>query len=468
MIETRTLLFANAVVFAVLAVAMVLVWRSNPRFPGLASLARVHLAMMPGAFLIGLKPGLVPAAVSAIAGNTLVILGLVWLLQGIERLYGRPRDGWAWIVTASWGAGFLFFLYVQPSLRARILLTSLATVALLSKAVWAARSGLQKAGDRAPSLLILGSLGLLAIVFAARCVYMATAADVVNPIGTDVLTQAMVTVSLVSATGWTFGVMNLVYARLNEMLSRDLTERKRYEAALEELVQVAAHELRTPLTSIHGSLKLLTARAIVLSDPDKERLLEMAERNSERMVRLLNDLLDLERIESGRVPFAFENIDLEPLLQQAWELSEEQARRYGIAIERSLPPGARVCANPQRLLQVLSNLLSNAVKFSPPGETVRVSVSEAAGWVRVEISDRGPGIPEEFRSRIFQRFARAAAAGISEARKQGSGLGLAISKALVEGMGGRIGFETAGRTGTTFYCELPAACPAREKTVIAV
>lgn len=97
MIDVRTLLFANAVVFAVLAIAMILVWRGNPGFPGLASLARVHLAMMPGAALVGLPPGVVPAFVSVILGNGLVVLGVAWLFEGIRELYHRPRDSWTWI-----------------------------------------------------------------------------------------------------------------------------------------------------------------------------------------------------------------------------------------------------------------------------------------------------------------------------------------------------------------------------------
>lgn len=445
MIDIRTLLFANAVVFAVLAVAMILVWRGNRSSPGLASLARVHVTMMAGAALVGVPPGTIPAFLSVFAGNALVVLSVIWLLDGFQKVYGERRGRWPWVLFGVWAAGLLAFQYVLPSLRARILLTSCLTVILLSRAAWTARLGLRRPEDRRPSLLILGSLGLLAAVFAARSVGVAVQARV-SPMGDDALIMALLTVSLVAGTGWTLGVMNLVYARLNE-------ERNRYETGLKQLVQVAAHEIRTPLTSVHGTLAMLAGGALVPGD--RERLLAVAQRSSERMIRLLDDLLDLERVESGQAELRLEGVDLERVLRQASELSEGQAKRLGVRLELAVVPGARVRADPQRLLQVVINLLSNAVKFSPPGEAVQLSMARLDGVVRVEVKDQGPGIPAELRHRIFQRFARGTEPAAREARK-GSGLGLAISKALIEGMGGRIGFESGERTGTIFYFELPA------------
>ena len=455
MIDIRTLLFANAVVFAVLAIAMILVWRGNPRFPGLATLARVHLAMMPGAALVGLPPGVVPAFVSVIVGNGLVVLSVAWLSEGICELYHRPRDSWPWIALGTWAAGLLFFQYVHPSLRARILTTSLVALGFLVRAVWTARLGLRVPEDRRPSLLLLGSLGLLGALFLARSVHVALG-DRVQPLGSDFPTVALVTASLISGTGWTLSVMILVYARLNAALSRDVIERRRYETALEQLVQVAAHELRSPLTSIVGTLKLVTAGSSAVSESDRERLLDIARRNCERMSLLVDDLLDLERIESGETLFELETIDFERLFLQARDLCEGMAREAGVMIELAVAPAVQGLADPQRLLQVLVNLISNAIKFSPPGERVRVSGARTGPSIRVEIADRGPGIPEDLRPRIFQRFARGEPFRGVAARK-GSGLGLAISKAIVEGMGGRIGFETADGEGTTFYFELAAA-----------
>src|SRR5689334_21406199 len=168
--DTRTLLFANAMVFSVLAAAMILVWRSNPRVRGLGFLARVHVAMMVGTVLIGLKPSAVPAQLSMFVGNGLTVLGVAWLLDGIRELFALPRGHTTRTAVLLWGSSLLFFLYVHPSLRARLLTTSLVMLALLLRSMWAARLGLRKPEERTPSLLLLGSAGLLALLFAARSV----------------------------------------------------------------------------------------------------------------------------------------------------------------------------------------------------------------------------------------------------------------------------------------------------------
>lgn len=442
--DIRTLLFANAMVFAVLAVAMILVWRANPTFPGLSQLARVHVGMILGSVLIGLPATVFPAVLSVVLGNGLVLLSMVWLLAGIRSVHGLPRERSARIALPLWGAGLLFFFYGLPSLRGRILTTSAVTAAYILAAAWTSRLGLRRPAERRAAFLISGSLGLLGAVFLARLVYFSVAPRVLNPMGGDAFTRILMSTSLVAATGWSFGVMALVYARLNE-------EARRSRSAVEELVQVAAHELRNPLTSIVGTIGLLSADGVDFSQEERGRLLSVARRNSDRMIRLVNELLDLERVESGLAPFELETLDLEPLLRQALELAEPQASRCGVSLELAPTPASTVRADPQRLLQVLANLLSNAVKVSARGETVRLAGSRVDGRVRVAVADRGAGIPEEIRSRVFQRFVRGPADG------QGTGLGLAISKAIVEGMGGRIGFETEAGAGTTFYFELPAS-----------
>ena len=452
MTDIRTLLFANAIVFAVLAVAMVLVWRANRAAAGLSSLARVHVAMLAGALLIGLPAGPIPAFVLVVGGNGLVVLGIVWLLQGIRELYGEPRETWPWAALLLWAVALLSFWFLLPNLRARILTTIAVLVVLLLRATWTVRRGLAQPEERVPSWLLLASLGLLAAVNAARLLDVATTSRPVTPVGDDPLTLILMIVSLTAGTGWTLGVMHLVYARLNAQARRSHVALARRDAALQQLVEVAAHELRTPLTSILGSLKMLSARGHLLAEVDRDHLLDVAQRNSERMSRLINDLLDLERIASGQAHLQIETVELGQLLQQARELIESQARRRNVAIEVASPGSVRVQGDTQRLLQVVVNLLSNAVKFSPPGQSVRLTVSRTESAVRVEVQDHGAGVPRELRPRLFERFARDDSAGA----ETGSGLGLAISKALVESMGGTIGFDSVERSGTTFYFELPA------------
>jgi signal transduction histidine kinase len=448
MIDVRTLLFANAVVFAILAIAMLLVWRANPKLPGLASLARVHVSMMAGVALIGLPPGPVPYVALLLAGNALVVLSTVWLLDGVRALYGRPAARWPRFALLLWLAVLLFFLYGQPSLRGRILATSCAAAIVLGTAAWTTRLGVRQPEGRAPSLLILGSLGLLCTVFVARCISVAIGDGRMQPVSGDLPTLALVIASLMAGTGWTLGVMNLVYARLNAAAWRA-------QAGLEQLVQVAAHELRNPLTSILATLRMLTSPAGAFSGDERASLLDVARRNSERMVRLINDLLDLEHLESGHAVFSLELLEVDRLLAQTRELSEGLARHLGVRIDLQPLPGASVQADPQKLVQVMINLLTNALRYSPPGESVWLSASRRDGAVRVEVRDHGPGIPRELRPRIFQRFARGEPPSRGDVDGKGSGLGLAISKALIEGMGGRIGFETAEAAGTTFYFELP-------------
>ncbi|MFQ5631138.1 MAG: response regulator, partial [bacterium] len=235
---------------------------------------------------------------------------------------------------------------------------------------------------------------------------------------------------------------------------RDITERKRVERMKNEFVSTVSHELRTPLTSIRGALGLITG-GVAGELPSKARsLLDIAYNNSERLVRLINDILDIEKIESGMMNFKIEPMQLMPLVEQAVEANRAYGKEFGvrIAIEQSLS-GIKVKADSDRLIQVMTNLLSNAVKFSPADGTVKVSVSRHAQSIRVAITDQGNGIPEEFRDTIFQKFAQADSSDTRQ--KGGTGLGLNICKAIIERLGGKIDFETKTGVGATFYFDLP-------------
>jgi len=235
---------------------------------------------------------------------------------------------------------------------------------------------------------------------------------------------------------------------------RDVSARTALERMKGEFVATVNHELRTPLTSLLGSLEILAESEHL--GADEREFLDMARRNGARLAALVSDVLDTERMATGAMRFAEESIALEPFLAEAVELDRTYAGARGVRLELAHPvPGVHVRGDRTRLMQVMANLLSNACKFSPAGAVVTVRAAPTDGAVRVEVTDHGPGIPEEFRSRIFTRFAQADS---SDARvKGGTGLGLAICKAIVERLGGRIGFDSRAGGPTTFWFEVPAA-----------
>lgn len=240
----------------------------------------------------------------------------------------------------------------------------------------------------------------------------------------------------------------------------DVTERREVDRLKNEFISVVSHELRTPLTSIRGSLGLLSGvQADVLPDKAK-RLVKLAYDNSERLILLINDILDIDKIAAGHMRFDMDVHPLEALIAQAVEANQPYAARHQVTLEAApVPPGLFICVDATRLQQVLSNLISNAAKFSPPGEAVTVTVAESGGWVVISVIDRGPGIPEAFRERIFGRFSQADSSATRAV--SGTGLGLHISQQIVQHMEGEIGFETEVGTGTTFWVSFAATAPLR-------
>jgi PAS domain S-box-containing protein len=236
---------------------------------------------------------------------------------------------------------------------------------------------------------------------------------------------------------------------------RDLSSREEIEQLKTGFVSTVSHELRTPLTSISGSLGLL-AGGIAGELPAKAaRLIDIAKLNCERLIRLINDILDLERAESGRLELRLAAQRLKPIVRQAIEANRAYAQTFGATLELAADSDdASVLVDRDRVIQVLTNILSNAAKFSPRGAAVELAIRTEFDTVRVSVRDHGPGIAPEFQSRIFQRFAQADS---SDSRaKGGTGLGLSIAKTIMERLGGGIRFESAPGQGTTFYITLPA------------
>lgn len=234
----------------------------------------------------------------------------------------------------------------------------------------------------------------------------------------------------------------------------DISARKMAEKAKDEFISTVSHELRTPLTSIRGALGLVSAGRMGAIPDAASRLIKIALSNSERLVLLVNDILDLQKIESGAMRFEWQELNLSDIVQLAIDANEGYARSFEVTLLAGEMDGPlKVQGDQGRLMQVLSNLISNAVKFSPKQGQVEVSLRRQGRMALIAVADRGPGIPPEFRDKIFNRFAQAD--GSDRRAKGGTGLGLAITKALVEHHSGRIGFQDREGGGTIFEFELP-------------
>ena len=245
------------------------------------------------------------------------------------------------------------------------------------------------------------------------------------------------------------------------LVSRDVTDERKAARLKDELVSTVSHELRTPLTAIAGALGMVAAGAAGELPEKADRLIKIAQRNSERLIALVNDLLDVDKLRSGKVEYQLEPIDLVELVHA----SIEQNQTFGearITIAQELPPTpVFVVSDRFRLLQVLANLLSNAIKFSPPGERVVVRLECDDERACISVIDHGMGVAEEFRHRLFQRFSQQDASATRT--HPGTGLGLVITKNIVEQLGGTIVFEPSVPQGATFRIELPLAGKAELK-----
>lgn len=236
---------------------------------------------------------------------------------------------------------------------------------------------------------------------------------------------------------------------------RDITERKEMDKMKNEFISTVSHELRTPLTSIRGSLGLLTSGTVGELPKSANDMLKIASNNTERLLLLINDILDIQKIESGKMSFNFERLDLNGFVNQAIAEHAEYGKQHGVTfILGRILEGVHVFADKDRLMQVMGNLLSNAAKFSNHGDNIEISVARHHDdRLRISITDYGAGIPDEFQPKLFERFTQSDS---SDTRaKGGTGLGLSISKVITEKHGGLIGFVSKEGIGSTFYIELP-------------
>jgi len=243
---------------------------------------------------------------------------------------------------------------------------------------------------------------------------------------------------------------------------RDVSERREVERLKQEFVATVSHELRTPLTSIRGALGLIAAGGLGELPPGAHELLTVAERNSVRLVTLINDILDLERLESGKIHMQFAEVPVAAVVRRAIEAVAGAAAAAEIRLVGPVDSAARAWGDIDRLTQVMVNLLSNAIKFSPAGSAVTVTATQTPQWVEVRVADQGRGVPAALHEVVFERFRQVAAS--DERDKGGTGLGLAICRAIIEQHQGLIGVESSAETGSTFWFRVPPSANRRPRS----
>ena len=236
---------------------------------------------------------------------------------------------------------------------------------------------------------------------------------------------------------------------------RDISDRKHNDKLKNEFIATVSHELRTPLTSISASLAIIESGSLGTLPDKVNSLIKIAKQNSLRLQNLINNLLDMDRLLTGQIEFEYKNIDSVNLIQKCIKDSQYSAEKHNVTFQIiSAEENCNIYADEERTQQVINHLLSNAAKFSHPYSTVDLSISKKNDFVKIVVTDYGPGIAPDFKTNIFKIFTQADSS--SSRQKDGSGLGLTISKELVEKMGGKIGFTSNLGQGSSFYIELPS------------
>lgn len=262
---------------------------------------------------------------------------------------------------------------------------------------------------------------------------------------------SFLTLFILAAVGWTAGEIREVDRQRRELLEKEKAARNRMEQTLrerEEILSVVSHDLRNPLNTISATASLLLEG--ILPEEERPRHLEIIKRSAHTMERLIRDLLDVTRIERGRLSVQRRRCDVAKLFREGCEELGHVARENGVRLRCRVADLPELDVDPERIRQVLANLVGNAVRYTPEGGVVTVEAAEDDGEVRVSVSDTGPGIPREEIAHLFDPFWQG-----EGGKGQGAGLGLAIVKGLVEAHGGRVWAATSSDTGATFCFILP-------------
>ena len=236
----------------------------------------------------------------------------------------------------------------------------------------------------------------------------------------------------------------------------DITDSMQAEKMKNEFVSIISHELRTPLTAIQGSVKLLLGNVFGKLDEGMINILELANNNCNRLLHLVNDILDLQKMESGKMEYHFEETSVQEFMDEVMSAGKSYADAHDIKLVKRQVDDEKIYADKMRLMQVMNNLISNAVKFSDEGKDVEISATtNENNKVIFAVKDYGRGIPDEHRDKLFERFTQVDSS--DEREKLGTGLGLTISKNIVEEHQGHIWYESKLEHGTTFFFELDIA-----------
>ncbi|EAP77375.1 two-component hybrid sensor and regulator [Roseovarius nubinhibens ISM] len=283
----------------------------------------------------------------------------------------------------------------------------------------------------------------------------ATNAPVTSDLWMQLFTSLFVMFFIIDCSRVSSGLYRRTLQQMAD-LQTEHEKTKEASAAKSEFLATVSHELRTPLTSIKGSLDLIAARALGEIPPKMEPILTIAQRNSTRLNALINDLLDLQKMEAGRMDYFMEELNAAEFLEQSIATNEPFAQRFDVTFElEPTPANLFITCDASRLDQVLSNILSNAAKFSETGSTVSIRSDVVGAMLRVSVIDRGVGLPENVKQKVFDEFSQLDS---SDKRKVGgTGLGMNISKRIMEAHDGRIDYVKNEGPGTTFFIELPLA-----------
>ncbi len=247
-------------------------------------------------------------------------------------------------------------------------------------------------------------------------------------------------------------------------LNQDVTKRHEVQRLKDEFVSVVSHELRTPLTSIRGALGLLEGGVVGDLGAEATDLVRIARTNADRLIRLVNEILDLEKMEAGKLELQRKDLTISTLFDTVRAAISDFAREHSVTLAADVPAELKLVADEDRIVQLLTNLASNAIKFSPPNtEVVLRAVRRGPRSIRLSVRDQGPGIAQELLPKLFQKFQQLDSS--DRRQRGGTGLGLAISKAIAEAHGGTIGVDTTQGAGATFWVDLPVVAISSQRTI---